>query len=193
MPSKNLHPYLIRLFFALIFIIVVSGSYLLFSKTPKSNNQQTVSTPTSTNLIQTTPSKTPDNLPKDEVVSPSPTDSPKEQSVTSSKPNISSSTQNLIPVSVLILDKNYSLQIKENSTVYDAMKLLSDQGSVSFVTKEFKGLGYFIQEMNGIKNDTSSGIYWFYYVNGKPAKIGISNFILKANDLITWKYEKSKF
>lgn len=84
---------------------------------------------------------------------------------------------------------SYELRVNNTSTVYEAMK----NSQLNFKTKTFPGMGYFVEEINGIKNNNQTGMYWIYYVNGESAKLGISQQIVKPNDIITWKYETTNF
>lgn len=87
-----------------------------------------------------------------------------------------------------VLDQSYQIQIKEGDTVYNAMQSLDDiNKSFSFGGKKYIGLGFFVNTINGIKG--SSGLYWIYYVNGEEASVGVSKYILKSGDIITWNQE----
>jgi len=91
-----------------------------------------------------------------------------------------------ISVDINVFNKSYSIKIQENGSVYDAMKSISDE-SFSFKSTNHAGLGYFIESINGVKGEP--GKYWIYYVNGKEASVGVSNYILKDGDSILWKQE----
>jgi len=90
-------------------------------------------------------------------------------------------------------DKKYDVEIKDNESVYDLMNSLKEKGRLSFSGKDYKGAGFFVEEINGIKNSTKDNKYWIYYINGKSANIGISQYIIKPGDNISWKYETPKF
>lgn len=79
-----------------------------------------------------------------------------------------------------------------DSTVYDLMNILKEKNKISFSGKNYPDLGFFVEEINGIKNNLL-GKNWVYYINGQPARMGISNYKLKNNDIIEWKYEKKSF
>ncbi len=79
---------------------------------------------------------------------------------------------------------NYKLPVTTTSTALEAMQ----NAKLNFQTKTFSGLGEFVEEIGGLKNDTQNGKYWIYYINGETAKLGISTQIVKPNDLIEWKY-----
>ena len=85
-----------------------------------------------------------------------------------------------------VFDKNYKTQTEEGINVYDAMKSIEDK-SFSFKATNYSGLGYFVEEINGVKG--TPGKYWIYYVNNEKAAVGISKYILKSGDIITWKQE----
>lgn len=69
------------------------------------------------------------------------------------------------------------------------MQIIRKDYPFTFSGKEYSGLGFFVEEINGVKNNTQEGRYWIYYINGKKAQVGISSYILKPNDIIMWKYE----
>ena len=79
--------------------------------------------------------------------------------------------------------------IAANSTAYDLMADLRKLGQISFTERQFGGLGYFVESIEGLKNDNAGGRYWIYYINGAKATVGISQLQLKPGDRITWKYE----
>ena len=82
-----------------------------------------------------------------------------------------------------------------SSTVYDLMMRASADSRVPFLftTKEYPGIGHFVESINGLKNDTQAGTYWIYYLNDKNAQLGISQQIVNPKDIITWKYETANF
>jgi hypothetical protein len=98
------------------------------------------------------------------------------------------------PVILKVNGEEYTVEYREKMTVYDLMQILASSSQKPFIfsTKEYTGMGKFVDEINGIKNDNQKGLYWIYYMNGEPAKIGISNYIIHQGDTIEWKYENSK-
>jgi hypothetical protein len=71
------------------------------------------------------------------------------------------------------------------------MAELSQVSSQPFIfsTKNYPGMGQFVEEINGIKNDFKQNKYWIYYINNKSAIAGISQYIIQQGDIIEWKYE----
>ena len=116
------------------------------------------------------------------------------------KPSISGEEGQIIPkalsekntkVSLTVQEKKYETEIKEGSTVFEAMKKIQDESSstnpFSFKYKENPGLGSFVTEINNIVG--SPGKYWIYYVNGNKASVGVSTYLLKEGDIINWNQE----
>lgn len=94
---------------------------------------------------------------------------------------------------VMLIDGlKYEAEIKPGSSVYDLMNLLKTENKINFSGKNYSGLGFFVEEINGLKNN-SAGKNWLYYTNGKPAPVGISNYLINNNDIIEWKYEAKSF
>lgn len=86
---------------------------------------------------------------------------------------------------------SYKISVPEGSTAYDLMvEAASQYDNFSFRGREFSGLGFFVEEINGLSQDQKEGMYWIYYINGQSAPIGVSLYEVKANDVITWKYEQ---
>lgn len=91
---------------------------------------------------------------------------------------------------VLIIDGvEYESEIAGVTSVYDFMSQLQNEGKIKFTEKNYIGIGKFISEINGIGGNGEKN--WIYYVNGKEAKIGVSNYKIKPGDIVSWKYEKN--
>lgn len=191
--------YLVRLFMVLIFFTLSSVAYLILPDSPKIKKDLPVAPLLKTSEIAWDNTATNTILKKDEKAKPSniadngQVVSTSEKVANSGAITTAQEIKNPIITTVQILDKKYILQIEENSTVYDTMQQLVDEKQITATLKEFKGMGYFLEAINGINNDNQNNKYWIYYINGQSAKMGISSYILKNNDLITWKYEASKF
>jgi len=81
----------------------------------------------------------------------------------------------------------YESKISSPMSVYDFMEQLQKEGKIDFKEKTYSGMGKFIEEINGVKGNGDK--YWVYYINGKKAEIGISNYQINPGDVISWKYE----
>jgi len=189
------HKYLLLAFFALLLVAGISG-YLSFT-TPFGMSSGRMQDTDSTiqyeiQVIEeettTIPSPLEDSR-QDEVK----TENLKTNTTTTSTFYIPHSTfQN--PITLKVNDEEYNTELKPDSTVYELMQTLTAMSikSFGFSGQDYgAGMGYFVTEINGIKNDPQTGKYWIYHINGEPAKIGISNYIIKKGDVIEWQYENS--
>jgi hypothetical protein len=98
---------------------------------------------------------------------------------------------NFHPVSRQTTELNYTDTTPGQMSVYDFMSRLRSEGKINFTEKNYTGLGEFIVSINGLKQNED--LTWIYYVNGKEAQVGISNYKINAGDTVTWKYEKQTF
>lgn len=188
--------HLVRLWITLVFLAVASGAYLLLPNTATAP-KTTSSTPV---VAQNLPWE---NVATDTAISePTAKTTPKTAPDKPETPVASSSTatetpptppQNTLAVTMQINGQKYPLNLPEKSTAYNAMTQLVTDKKITAVFKEFSGLGYFVDEIDGVKTDKSAGKYWIYYLNDKPAQAGISQYILKNNDSLIWKYEVPQF
>ena len=62
------------------------------------------------------------------------------------------------------------------------------------VKKEYwKGYkSFFIEAINNIQNGEDDS-YWQYYVNGKFADVGCSNYFLYDDDVVEWRFEQPRW
>ena len=81
----------------------------------------------------------------------------------------------------------YEGKIPGEISVYDFMEKLKKDKKINFEARNYAGMGEFIESINGIKNSDKS---WIYYVNGKKAEIGVSNYKIKKGDIVSFRYEK---
>lgn len=99
--------------------------------------------------------------------------------------------ENNIKVTLSVLDKKYDIEVKKGSTVFEMMEVLEKQSRednlFSFKYTNNMSMGSFVTEINGVKG--TPGKYWIYYVNNKLASIGVSKYVLKEGDIISWKNE----
>lgn len=120
-----------------------------------------------------------------------------EQQTQENRP-ILSDTSNKIKVTFIAGIFSSDFSVLKGGSAYDVMLALSasslpvpsEQTGIKpflFKAKEYPGIGYFIEEINGIKNE--GGKYWTLYVNGKYSTVGASDYKLLDGDKIEWRYE----
>lgn len=97
-------------------------------------------------------------------------------------------------VSVFLAAEGKSIEVRvpEGSSVYDVMRIAGDTRGFQFEGREFADLGFFVESVNGKKQDGIRGLYWIYRINGQKAKVGVSGHKVKKNDVIEWRYEKEE-
>ena len=98
--------------------------------------------------------------------------------------------QALIPIDLKVEESKYQVRVELGSNVYDAMVLMREISGLSFEGRVFPGLGFFVEEINGLRQNLKDRKYWIYYINDLKAQVGISAYKLQVNDIISWKYEK---
>lgn len=69
------------------------------------------------------------------------------------------------------------------------MNALASTGNFAFTSKDFPGMGAFVESMNGEGGE--GGYSWIFYVNGTESQEGASSVTLSPGDSVEWKYEKS--
>ena len=90
-----------------------------------------------------------------------------------------------IKTTLEINEVSYKESITEQISVYDFMQKLQAEGKINFKDKNYSGMGKFVEEINGLKS--SQNKYWIYYINGKEANVGISNYKINPGDVVSWK------
>lgn len=84
-----------------------------------------------------------------------------------------------------VSDDEFTVQVTEHTTVYDAMNSLMSEGKMTFDGQEYTGLGFFVTQINSL--EAVDGKNLMYYINGKEASLGVSTYVIKEGDIIEWK------
>ena len=187
------HKYYLLAFVVLLIIVVISGYHVFKMQNTRNNIQGdsekeipiSISNEIEINEIQAPDSD--DQTPNEQI------DIIKQNTHTTFTTNTTSTTF-INPITLKVADEEYSIEFEEETTVYELMQTLTAMSAkpFSFTGTDYgAGMGYFVDEINGIKNNPQAGKYWIYYVNDDSAKIGISNYIINQGDVIEWKYENT--
>ena len=125
---------------------------------------------------------------QNKIETPSP-DSPIVTKVEKTKPKEIQKEENSTNNTILEINgTKYETEISAPINIDNLMQKLQDEGKIDFKYETYTGMGKFIEEINGVKNDKKN---WIYYVNGEKANIGISNYKINPGDVVSWKYENS--
>lgn len=83
---------------------------------------------------------------------------------------------------------SYPIAVSSDETVIDAMNTLMADRTLTFTGRDYPGLGFFVDSINGERN--AGGKYWILYVNGVSASAGASATMLRTGDTVEWRYEQ---
>lgn len=81
-----------------------------------------------------------------------------------------------------------NIEMSDDITVFELLKKTTSANNLDFKYTESGGLGAFVEAINGSKNDFKNNKFWQYWVNNKFALVGASSYLLKAGDVVEWKY-----
>lgn len=107
--------------------------------------------------------------------------------------NISESTQKVAPsfitgsLSIDGLLEKTEVSFAPDTTALSLLAEVAKEMEFELGTKEYTGMGVLVEKIGDIKNGVD-GKYWHYYINGKLAPVGASDYMLQANDGIEWKF-----
>ena len=76
--------------------------------------------------------------------------------------------------------------VKNGSTVFDA---LNKTFRVEYSTHPIYGV--FVEGINGVMNTQS--VYWFYFVNGRHADVGVSSYVLTEPAVFEFRFEPDTY
>jgi hypothetical protein len=126
---------------------------------------------------------------------PPPTEFKEDTAAKLTTATLKESAPELLSATLQTPERIYNLKFQPGTTLLEAMRQLTARSEQPFMFsgREYPSLGFFVEKINGKKNDPPNGKYWIYYINGQSAQTGISNYQIRQNDIIEWKYEESKF
>lgn len=91
---------------------------------------------------------------------------------------------------IVVGNTAYPIVVTSHESLLEAMLQLEKGSSFTFSGRDYPGLGFFVDAINGVAH--GGGKYWVYYINGTSATEGVSSTILTPGDQIVWKYEAAK-
>jgi len=84
------------------------------------------------------------------------------------------------------------LTISKDSTVFSLLEELSKKENFKLESKEYKGMGILVENIDGVKNGTDNK-YWQYWVNGELPMVSADQKEVKKGDKIEWKFATAEF
>lgn len=130
------------------------------------------------------------STPDPETTQVNPTSStPPTTSTTTNTPTASTTQPRVSSITLEVLGATHHADVPEHTSVYGLLTMLRDTDNITFETKPFGSLGYYVTSLNGISENPWGRKFWIYYINGAKAQVGISQYQLKPGDTISWKLE----
>ncbi len=182
----------------LLALMWLSGELLLKSderSRAKSETRAATTTSEVAGAATTTP-KSVERIPKQQRVEPTASTNtlPMLAPVAQTSSVNGTSTKDDIRVTLSLDGETYTHLLPKGASV--AMLLTSAQsaGEITFMGKEYAGLGMLIVGLNGkANNQGKNNLYWIYSVNGQKAQKGVSQYVLAAGDTVHWSYEPNTY
>lgn len=82
------------------------------------------------------------------------------------------------------------VKLQKGATVLDALKQLEEEYNVPLETREFAGIGTFVEAIHGVHN--TSAMYWQFWVNDEYSLKGAAQAEVRDGDRILWKRTDEK-
>lgn len=95
------------------------------------------------------------------------------------------SAKNTKSITVIVGDKILHLTSHPDNSLYDILLSAKNSGQIQFSGHTYPKLGFFVTDIGSLHN--GNGEYLFYYINNKEAQVGVSSYIPKDGDVISWK------
>ena len=115
------------------------------------------------------------------------------RSVAIDEPQAENQKSSSITLSIEGLYTDKHISVESNETILQMLeKLDSENTELQLSYKSYGEMGVLVESMGNSRNGTD-GKYWQYTVNGTAPMIGADIYILKAEDLVEWKFKQSEF
>lgn len=92
-------------------------------------------------------------------------------------------------VTLEVPGKAVEVRMRQKGSVYDMLVAAQRRGLITFSGRQFSGVGFFVEEIDGLRQDGRKAMYWIYAINGKKANVGVSSSLLEEGDNVTFTYE----
>jgi len=88
-----------------------------------------------------------------------------------------------------IAPTKYVVPVHSETTALAAMEAYAVANpDFRYSGREFAGLGFFVEEIGGLKN--ANGYYWTLFINNAPSELGASSAEVGPEDIVEWRYQK---
>jgi len=99
---------------------------------------------------------------------------------------VSDAGANDVPV---VQKQSYTIPVLSETTVFQTMEAYAETNvEFTFSVREFSGLGFFIEDIGGLKN--RDGYYWTLFINNTLSEKGVSTAKVSPGDIVELRYQK---
>lgn len=102
-------------------------------------------------------------------------------------------TQEVVQVEFSVDDFSSSVELEPGTSALALMNQLAEDNSDFSFSGSDSEFGFFVEEINGVENDTENNMYWSMYANDELAQFGVSDYIVADGDKLDWRYEEVTF
>ena len=81
-----------------------------------------------------------------------------------------------------------TVEILKNDTAYSVLMRVCGEKNIAVKKRGSNFMGWYIEAVNGLAEDTTKGSGWKYEVNGVEPGKPSSAYPIKENDVLIWKY-----
>lgn len=83
---------------------------------------------------------------------------------------------------------NYPIPYIEGETAYQLLVRIASINHFTINATNYSW-GIFVEGIGNLVQDGRDN-FWFLYINGKSSEVGASDYIVKPNDLVEWRYHE---
>ena len=83
---------------------------------------------------------------------------------------------------------NYPIDYIDSENTYQLLIKIAQKNHFSVKTKNYSW-GIFVEGIGNLVQDGKDN-FWFLYINGKTSEVGATDYLVKPNDLIEWRYHE---
>ncbi|KAK2574403.1 Transcobalamin-1 [Acropora cervicornis] len=82
------------------------------------------------------------------------------------------------------------VQVENGTNAHDILKEAANQHSCYNFTAISTAFGHMIKSISGVASNTVENLYWFIYIDGKLAQVGIDDLRPKHGSILRFQYKK---
>jgi len=92
-----------------------------------------------------------------------------------------------ISITLTVDNTILSLDFNEGTSLYEVLIEAKAKGKINFQGRKYSGLGFFVSDIGSLHQGAGKNL--MYYINGEEATVGVSSYMPKDSDIISWELE----